>query len=100
MNRAVQNQLNKNLKYQEREPINFETQQQTLESIQQRPDITFDIILECIQQLQNSGLDELERDQTKNYHKQKMSAMDKDFDPVSGINTMVWEENHDHTKDL
>lgn len=42
----------------------------------------------------------MERDSTKNYMDQKSLAMNKDFDPIAGVNTMVWDENHDFLRDL
>lgn len=100
MNRTVQATLNSHLQSQNKDPINFESEQYTIESIRQRPDITYDTILECIQVLQKKGLELMERESIKSYIEKKQFAINKDFDPDQGINTLVWERNHDFKNDL
>jgi hypothetical protein len=100
VNKTVQVTLNSLLQSQGKDPINFESEQYTIDSIRQRPDITYEIILECIQILQKKGLELMERESIRNYIDNRSHVMNRDFDPDQGINTLVWERNHDFKNDL
>jgi hypothetical protein len=42
----------------------------------------------------------LDNETFKTYTEHKSKAMDKDFDPIAGVNSLVWDESHNFKNDL